>query len=199
VNNPEDGAPQPWTPGRPLHDKLRSVSTLYVLANRVFRDSQVRLGLVDVDGYYARFGDDRDQIAKRVRERLAGLFEIAAAADVSIGFFAWPESAQPSGAGPTDRLVDIVLGACRALASLPRPAAGAAAGAAGAAGRQPLRLPPERLGQPARGASRSRSLRAKLVAPLAASVRRVMAAIGPSPRDTGWRGLAPSAAGRAPG
>lgn len=113
-DDPADRRPRPRQLGSVLHHYLTGTSVLYFLAARVFAESQMRLGGIDVDAYYRRFLDPGDPLARRVDVRLHRIFDQARRTGVPLGIYIWPELTRPLDTSPNDLLIDRLLAACRA-------------------------------------------------------------------------------------
>ncbi len=112
LDDPLDKRPRPRPPSPVIHEELNAASALYGLLAGVFADLQVKLGLVPVDAYYARFLDPRDPIARRAEARFARILDVARQADVPIAIYIWPELTRPLGTSPNDPIIDQLMERC---------------------------------------------------------------------------------------
>lgn len=113
LDDESERRPRPKQLGWKLHHRLDRISALYGLANAFFSDTQIKLGLVPADAYYARFSDTGDPIANRAEARLAHVIQIAREAGLPIAIYAWPELTRDVGSSPNDVLIDRLLEICR--------------------------------------------------------------------------------------
>ena len=113
-DDPVDRRPRPQPLGAVLHRQLSATSVLYFLAARVFAETQMKLGGIDVDAYYRRFLDPDDPLAQRADVRLGRIFDEPRRRSVPLGVFIWPELTRPLDTSPNDRLIERVLGRCEA-------------------------------------------------------------------------------------
>jgi hypothetical protein len=113
-DDPNDQRPRPSQLGSVFHHYLSRLSALYFLGTNAFVTAQLKLGLIDVDAYYARFLNPADPIASRARARLLKVINAARDSNRPFGLFIWPELTRPLDTSPNDRLIDEILAICRA-------------------------------------------------------------------------------------
>lgn len=116
VDDPDELRPRPKQLGWLLHAQLSEMSALYMVTFRVFSDLQIKLGLIDVDEYYARFVDPEDPISVRADDRFLKVVDVARAAGIPIGVYIWPELTRPIGSSPNDAIIRRLLMLCDAEA-----------------------------------------------------------------------------------
>jgi hypothetical protein len=112
LDDPTDPRPRPYQLGSFFHYQLSAVSVLYYLAAQVFVDAQIKLGVIDVDSYYARFLDPTDPVARRADARFRRVLDVARDANVPIAVYLWPELTRPLDTSPNDALIDQLLKTC---------------------------------------------------------------------------------------
>ena len=116
IDDPDELRPRPKQLGWLLHAQLSEVSALYMVAFRVFSDLQIKLGLIDVDEYYARFVDPEDPISVRADDRFLKAVDVARAAGIPIGVYIWPELTRSIGSSPNAAIIRRLLALCDAEA-----------------------------------------------------------------------------------